>query len=522
MGIVLASGFAALPVSAFDFEAGGLCYGILNGDNNQVEVTYRQRGSGNSAYVSGDITVPATVEHDSKTYDVIAIGDNAFEACSNLGKIVLPESVTTIGNKAFNGCKSLTEATLPANLTVINNFAFMGCSSLGEIALPDKVEKLGESAFEGCSSLTSVVLPNSVKTLGACAFQQCKKLNSVNLGNSLETIGWYAFSGCELVKSIDIPASVIFMEAASCFFNCEGMTAINVSPDNKNYASKDGLLYDKKLETLLTCPKGVVKAELPETVVAIGDSAFRYNFVLESVTMHEGIKTIGDEAFLSCWTLSSLDIPNSVTTIGIRAFERCEAMTSITLPSSLTAISERMLLRCSRLQAIEIPEQVTSIGAYAFMECKGLKELKMPDAVKTISESAFLSCWHLAKIELGKSVESIDGSAFTDCDELAEVTCQSAKPAVIQENTFEASQYSTVTLNVPEGSKDAYAAAQYWKEFTNVNEFPVESGIGSVDADAAKVELGRYDITGKAVDRDYNGIVVIVYSDGSRAKVLAK
>ena len=134
LGILLASGFAALPASAFDFEAGGLCYDILPGDQNQVKVTYRVLSSENSSYVTGDIVIPATVENDGKTYDVVAIGERAFQACGSLNSVEIPESVTSIGNRAFLDCATLTKADLPANLTVIEEGTFFNCYELTQVS----------------------------------------------------------------------------------------------------------------------------------------------------------------------------------------------------------------------------------------------------------------------------------------------------------------------------------------------------------------------------------------------------
>ena len=39
---------------------------------------------------------------------------------------------------------------------MIGAFAFEGCSNLISITIPDSVKTIGQNAFEGCSSLTSV------------------------------------------------------------------------------------------------------------------------------------------------------------------------------------------------------------------------------------------------------------------------------------------------------------------------------------------------------------------------------
>ena len=80
----------------------------------------------------------------------------AFENCSSLTSITIPESVTIIGSYAFRGCSSLTSITIPDSVTSIGDYAFWLCNSLANITIPESVTSLGESAFVGCLSLESV------------------------------------------------------------------------------------------------------------------------------------------------------------------------------------------------------------------------------------------------------------------------------------------------------------------------------------------------------------------------------
>lgn len=60
--------------------------------------------------------------------------------------------------------------------------AFEGCSSLQKIEIPEGVRWIGASVFKGCSSLKEIVIPQSVIEIGDNAFKGCTDLESVTIG----------------------------------------------------------------------------------------------------------------------------------------------------------------------------------------------------------------------------------------------------------------------------------------------------------------------------------------------------
>ena len=128
--------------------------------------------------------------------EITSIGDYAFNACSSLTSINIPNSVTSIGDFAFNTCSSLTSINIPNSVTYIGNGAFNGCTSLTSINIPNGVTSIGDFAFGGCSSLTSINIPNSVTNIGSGAFNGCTSLTSINIPNSVTSIAADAFVNC--------------------------------------------------------------------------------------------------------------------------------------------------------------------------------------------------------------------------------------------------------------------------------------------------------------------------------------
>ena len=151
---------STLGAHASDAYIDGIYY-ELDANTNEATVT-----SNDYYNYSGSITIPSTVTYNSKTYRVTTIGSNAFEWCTGLTSVTIPNSVTTIGFYAFCGCSGLTSITIPNSVTDIGFYAFALCSGLTSIAIPNSVEAIGELAFEHCTGLTSITIPNSVTTIG--------------------------------------------------------------------------------------------------------------------------------------------------------------------------------------------------------------------------------------------------------------------------------------------------------------------------------------------------------------------
>ena len=140
---------------------------------------------------------------------VTSIGSWAFDGCSGLTSVTIPDSVTSIGNGAFRRCSGLTSVTIPDSVTSIGWQAFSGCSGLTSVTIPDSVTSIGEKAFYYCSGLTSVTIPDSVTSIGSWAFDGCSGLTSVTIPDSVTSIGSDAFEGCSGIIEIENGVSYV-------------------------------------------------------------------------------------------------------------------------------------------------------------------------------------------------------------------------------------------------------------------------------------------------------------------------
>jgi len=161
--------------------------------------------------------------------------------------------VTVIGNDSFNRRDDLTEVVLPPGILVIGNAAFHGCSRLIRFDIPPSVREIGFNALQECHGLQRIVVPESTVKLGGVLFNNCLELRD-----------------------------------------------IDVEPGNPAYASVDGVLYDKAVKLLLTCPTGKEgDLVLPESVERIPPWSFQNCKKLRRVTVPKSA-TIDENAFNGC------------------------------------------------------------------------------------------------------------------------------------------------------------------------------------------------------------------------------
>lgn len=110
-----------VSASAYDFSSGNFNYTITSSADLTVEVAYKTAKNNNY------VTIPASVSYKGKTYSVTRIADEAFENCSSLTSVTIPNSITSIGNDAFSNCRVLRFVTIPNSVKSIGRNAFYDC-----------------------------------------------------------------------------------------------------------------------------------------------------------------------------------------------------------------------------------------------------------------------------------------------------------------------------------------------------------------------------------------------------------
>lgn len=144
---------------------------------------------------------------------------------------------------------------------------------------------------------------------------------------------------------------------------------------------------------------------------------------------------------------------------------------------TVTEIADGAFSSCYSMATLTIPSTVESIGNSAMYNCFRLTELNIPEGVKHIGEGAFNSCFNLRTLSLPSTLQSIGDYAFANDRSLQTVQAAMASPCAIDRSVFVVEEtvndevvegFSKASLFIPIGKKDVYAAADVWKEFTEI------------------------------------------------------
>ena len=341
----------------------------------------------------GILVIPASIDK----LPVTTIGDHAFQGCSGLTSVTIPDSVTRIGTRSFQGCSGLTSVTIPNSVTRIGTQAFQGCNGLTSLTVPDSVIRIGTQSFQNCSGLTSATIGSGVAHIGAGAFDSCSGLNKITFKGNAPTLGDDAFSGVTAfvtypcaAKGWDVSFGGLLKVADYTSSSSGGLTTVADNVDGCTYT----ISTDRTSITITGYVGEGGAVVIPSSisgrpVTAIASGAFQNSNSLTSLTIPSSVKSIGDNAFSGCFGLTSLTIPTSVTRIGSGTFENCSSLTSVTIPDGVTSIGDFAFASCVGLTSLTIPKGVTRIGDGVFQDCSGLTNIVFKGNAPALGLDAF-------------------------------------------------------------------------------------------------------------------------------------
>jgi len=273
------------------------------------------------------------------------IGDRAFQS-SSIKKIVLPDILESIGDGTFMSCSSLTEIEFGQYLLHIGNEAFIACTKLTQITLPDGLETIGEKAFLYCINVTDIYIPDTVFEIGGEVFSEMTKLKTIKIPSSINFIPPYTFYGCWALKEIDIPEGVTML-GYRAFMHSSGLEHI-ILPSTLNevnpYAFENENRYPFNNLKKLTIPEYIVD-RYKEMVAPHCQN-------VTEIIVQPGIVEIKRNTFSGLSKIRAVELPKTVTAISNAAFRDCAELRYIYIPESVIEFGENIFTGCSQLTIV--------------------------------------------------------------------------------------------------------------------------------------------------------------------------
>lgn len=419
------------------------------------------------------------------------IGQSAFQKCTSLNELVLPQSATTIGQSAFQDCSLLQKLVVSDNLDRLggvysfrfnNNdktYEFISTLTADPIGADLKNYKEG-SVFAACPLISiyprsemskadanfidyanKIKLPDSVKALPQKCFWNCTGIKEVTLGNSIDSVGSDSFNSCTSLVTASLPESVKVL-TKNVFLNCKLLKDVVVS-------SQLSSVYDsafsgcESLETITPSNLAVLPytVQFPATCGGVNNNAFngcksiKFINILTDSKGTTNFKTLGSGAFKDCKNLSgsnyggtptdTISLPSGLLVVQSSAFENCSSLVNMVLEGNVTSIGELAFSGCESMVRITVNPTLKQIGNSAFKNCKALKNPPQTadgknalNQLTKINDSTFENCLSLENIVIPKSIASVGASAFKGCTELRSVLVENGSALYeINANAFQ-------------------------------------------------------------------------------------
>ncbi len=213
MMIALPAVLVPVNVNAHDFEVDGIYYNVVG--PSQLAVTCRDYDSEGLTY-SGNLVIPATVEHDGVSYTVTTIGPDAFFKAKRIWSLTIPSTITDIYWDAF--MESFASPIIVSDLEtwcrinfhvdcsfsqgepdlIVDSHSLVTGQDMVNLVIPPSVTEIHDFTFYNTGSIRNVVIPDHVTKIGKGAFAVCTYLKSVKIGSHVTFIGGHAFDICNV------------------------------------------------------------------------------------------------------------------------------------------------------------------------------------------------------------------------------------------------------------------------------------------------------------------------------------
>ncbi len=529
-----------------------LYYNINDANFHTLTVTYPAANWVGYTKPTGTLIIPDTVVYLGVTYTVDIIGEDAFNGCSGITGVNLPNTLLIIENNAFYHC-NISNINIPSSVGVICSGAFIPYNSgiVNSISVSDNVEHIEYGAFQ-CSGywfnskpngiiylgkiaycykgsfsqnmtlvfadgtkgitsideknnqggsnhperITSVVFPSSLRRIGYGCFEGCANLQSVSFPDSLQDIGPRSFYGCGSLSQITIPRRVLYI-GEDAFSQCGNLSIVNY---NAFIASIIG--YSIHPHSPFSGCENLTTANIGDSVYQIPANLFAGCTHLSTVNMSDSVVQIGSSAFANT-AITTFTIPRNLNSMGNTVFSGCSSLCTI----YYNAINFNNLSSYTHpfgnasIENIVFGGEVQNIPNYLCYNMTSLQGFSFPNGLRRIGDYAFYGCTGLSgSLSLPSHLEHIGSHAFSGCTGLSGSLVLSGNLQYIGSSAFNGCAGFTGGITIPNST--AYVGSNSFSYCNGITSVTIGQNVdtmGSAFANMANLNSVVYN----AIDCSY-------------------
>ena len=462
------------------------------------------------------------------------IGAEAFRGCTFLKEVRLPSTLKEVGKNAFSYCYRLkTVVCTMQNPCSISPNVF-------EVRSETENSKVFTSAELFVPKGTKEVYQ---RTEGWMQFQTI--FEGEVKDKSIDNVMYRCVTGENFADIVDadvsalknkdliIPSSVIvdgkaykIRKIENNVFGYVEITSLTIEPGLEEIGEKNFYTFPRVKEVVI-----------PEGVKIIGNESFYSSYGLEKLCLPSTLEYLGEKTFYSCNRIKSIisamqkpcpisnemwnNVFSSATLyvpIGSKeSYLKAEGWNQFTViyegdlrekpiddityryitgedfadivKADKNTLNDKDLVIPCIVSIDDKYYKLRKIEKSVFAGAK-IKSLTIEQGLEEIGENAFSSCTNLEKVTIPEGVKVIGSNAFYDCSGIKVVISGMKQPCPITPDVFQKREvydgetlkvFTTATLYVPEGSKEAYQQAEGWNQFQSIFEGEVkEFAIGDL------------------------------------------
>lgn len=431
-------------------------------------------GDGLNAAIPTDTAGELTLPSEINGLPVTGIENEAFAGCSNLTRVVIPNSVTNIGVLSWNFWNLGYDANdrfyyEDRTYGVEGEYPNYHWTAEASARLPNLAWEVAYSSSGSSypklviASFSCRLTEEEIAYLDFLASKYCFSSYGVWCTTLQCVVSDAAFGGCGKITSVSLPSG----NALAQVFPDAYDKITNVVISKCSHSSV--MLLDMQFFNQPLIEGGAIaglsglcslkEVSLPTDAVIISGNAFANCSRLESIIIPPGVKVIGASAFYGCSSLKKVIVPEGAVGIERLAFGNCLSLADVAIPDSVTYLasgtggvtnmSNCAFLGCESIRRVSLPSRYALRDVFPDSYDK-IQTVVFSDALSTVGASMLKGCEALESIVIPASVTSIDSGAFAKLSKLKNVTFLGDAPD-FGEDVF----YGTprkLTLTVPEDS----------------------------------------------------------------------